>query len=60
VTETTTFLLGEDDHRLRPFLADTPTADGYDVLLAETVHDAVRMLEHTHPALALETLLALR
>ena len=49
----TTLLLVEDDHGLRTFLADNLTADGYDVLLADTVRDAVRMLEYKQPDLAL-------
>jgi DNA-binding response OmpR family regulator len=49
----TTLLLVEDDHGLRTFLADNLTADGYDVLLADTVHDAVRLLEYRQPDLAL-------
>ncbi len=52
MTETTTLLLVEDDHGLRTFLADNLTADGYDVLLADTVHDAVRLLEYNQPDLA--------
>jgi DNA-binding response OmpR family regulator len=54
VTETTTrLLLVEDDPGLRTFLADNLTADGFDVLLADTVHDAVRLLEYKQPDLAL-------
>jgi DNA-binding response OmpR family regulator len=53
VSDTTTLLLVEDDPGLRTFLADNLTADGYDVLLAETVHDAVRLLEYKQPDLAL-------
>jgi DNA-binding response OmpR family regulator len=53
VNETTTLLLVEDDHGLRTFLADNLTADGFDVLLADTVHDAVRLLEYKQPDLAL-------
>jgi DNA-binding response OmpR family regulator len=49
----TTLLLVEDDPGLRTFLADNLTADGYDVLLADTVHDAVRLLEYRQPDLAL-------
>jgi DNA-binding response OmpR family regulator len=49
----TTLLLVEDDHGLRTFLADNFTADGYDVLIADTVHDAVRLLEYRQPDLAL-------
>ena len=42
----TTILLVEDDHGLRTFLADNLTADGFTVLLADTVRDAVRLLEY--------------
>jgi len=53
VTDTTTLLLVEDDHGLRTFLADNLTADGFDVLLADTVRDAVRLLEYKQPDMAL-------
>src|SRR3954465_5306630 len=49
----TTLLLVEDDLGLRTFLADNLTADGFDVLLADTVRDAVRLLEYKQPQLAL-------
>ena len=49
----TTILLVEDDHGLRTFLADNLTADGFNVLLADTVRDAVRLLEYKQPSLAL-------
>ena len=47
-----TLLLLEDDPVIRTFLADNLTADGYDVLLAETLIDAGRLLERTRPDLA--------
>ena len=50
---TTTLLLVEDEAPLRTFLADNLTADGYEVLLAETIRDAVRVLEYKRPELAL-------
>jgi len=53
VTDSPTLLLVEDDLGLRTFLADNLTADGFDVLLADTVHDAVRLLEYKQPDLAL-------
>jgi DNA-binding response OmpR family regulator len=53
VNETTTILLVEDDHGLRTFLADNLTADGFRVLPADTVRDAVRLLEYKQPDLAL-------
>src|SRR3954462_7709516 len=49
----TTILLVEDDLGLRTFLADNLAADGFDVLLADTVRDAVRLLEYKQPDLAL-------
>jgi len=49
----TTLLLVEDDLGLRTFLADNLTADGFNVLLADTVRDAVRLLEYKQPDLAL-------
>jgi DNA-binding response OmpR family regulator len=49
----TTLLLVEDDALLRTFLGDNLTADGYDVLLAETARDALRALEYKKPGLAL-------
>ena len=53
MTDSTTLLLVEDDSGLRTFLADNLTADGYDVLVADTVRDAVRLLEYKQPDLAL-------
>jgi len=50
--EPVTLLLLEDDPVIRLFLADNLTADGYDVLVTETVHDAGRLLERTRPDLA--------
>src|SRR3954465_2592794 len=49
----TTLLLVEDDLGLRTFLADNLTADGFNVLLADPVRDAVRLLEYKQPDLAL-------
>src|SRR4051812_7705350 len=45
-------LLLEDDPVIRLFLADNFTADGYDVLVAESVAEAVRLLERSRPDLA--------
>jgi DNA-binding response OmpR family regulator len=53
VTDTTTLLLVEDDLGLRTFLADNLTADGFNVLLADSVRDAVRLLEYRQPDMAL-------
>jgi DNA-binding response OmpR family regulator len=47
-----TLLLVEDDPVVRTFLADNLTADGYDLLVAETLRDALRMLEYRRPDLA--------
>ena len=47
-----TLLLVEDDPVVRTFLADNLTADGYDLLVADTVLDAVRLLEYQRPDLA--------
>src|SRR4051794_38172453 len=49
---TATLLLLEDDPVIRTFLADNLTADGYDLLVADTVRDAMRMLEFARPDLA--------
>ena len=53
MTDSTTLLLVEDDLGLRTFLADNLTADGFNVLLADSVRDAVRLLEYKQPDLAL-------
>ncbi len=45
----TSVLLVEDDAAVRTFLADNLTADGYDVLLADSTRDAIRQLEYKHP-----------
>jgi DNA-binding response OmpR family regulator len=45
-------LLVEDDAVVRTFLADNLTADGYELLVADTVRDAVRALEYNRPDLA--------
>jgi DNA-binding response OmpR family regulator len=46
-------LLIEDDPVLRTFLADNLTADGFELLLADTVRDGLRLLEYKQPDLAL-------
>jgi DNA-binding response OmpR family regulator len=48
-----TILVAEDDATTRTFLADELTADGYDVLVAETAADALRLLETKFPDLAI-------
>src|SRR3954467_6379014 len=55
--EAARLLLVEDDPVVRAFLADNLTADGYDVLLAETVADALRLLEYKRPDLAVVDLM---
>ena len=47
-----TLLLVEDDPLIRTFLADNLTADGYELLLADTLRDGLRVLEHHRPDLA--------
>jgi DNA-binding response OmpR family regulator len=47
-----TLLLVEDDPVVRTFLADNLTADGYELLLADTLRDGLRVLEHHRPDLA--------
>ncbi len=46
-------LIVEDDEPVRSFLADNLTADGYEVLLAGCVRDAVRQLEYKKPDVVL-------
>jgi DNA-binding response OmpR family regulator len=50
---TDSLLIVEDDPGLQTFLADNFTADGFDVLVADTVRDAVRLLEYKQPDLGL-------
>jgi DNA-binding response OmpR family regulator len=47
-----TLLLVEDDPVVRGFLADNLTADGYELLVADTLRDALRALEYQRPDLA--------
>jgi DNA-binding response OmpR family regulator len=47
-----TLLIVEDDPVIRTFLADNLTADGYDLLVAGTIAEAVRELEYRRPDLA--------
>jgi DNA-binding response OmpR family regulator len=53
MTDAARILLIEDDPVLRTFLADNLTADGFEILVAETLRDGVRMLEYKQPDLAL-------
>jgi DNA-binding response OmpR family regulator len=50
--ERSTILVVEDDDATRTFLADNLTADNYDLLVADTARDALRLLEHKFPDLA--------
>jgi DNA-binding response OmpR family regulator len=49
----TTLLVLEDDDATRTFLADNLTADGFELLVAATAADAVRLLETGAPDLAI-------
>jgi len=51
--DASTILLVEDDAATRTFLADNLTADGYDLLIAETCAEGARLLETSFPDLAL-------
>ena len=52
-TDAATILVVEDDEPTRIFLADNLTADGYELLVAETAADALAQLETQFPDLAL-------
>jgi DNA-binding response OmpR family regulator len=51
--EAATILLVEDDAATRTFLADNLTADGYELLVAESAREGVRLLETKFPDLVL-------
>jgi DNA-binding response OmpR family regulator len=51
--DASTILLVEDDAPTRTFLADHLTADGYDVLVAASCAEGLRLLEQQFPDLAL-------
>jgi DNA-binding response OmpR family regulator len=51
--DTATLLVVEDDVPTRTFLADNLSADGYEPLLADTLRDAMRVLEQRAPDLAI-------
>jgi DNA-binding response OmpR family regulator len=53
MSEPTSILIVEDDVPTRTFLADNLTADGYDLLVAGTLHDALRTLEYHRVDLAI-------
>ena len=48
-----TILVVEDDAATRTFLADNLTADGYELLVADSAREALRLLESKFPDLAL-------
>jgi DNA-binding response OmpR family regulator len=48
-----TILVVEDDHATRTFLADNLTADGYELLVADSAREGLRLLETRFPDLAL-------
>ena len=48
-----TLLLVEDDPVVRTFLADNLTADGFAVLVADSLRDGMRVLEYSGPDLAI-------
>ena len=50
--ERSTILVVEDDDATRTFLADNLTADDYDLLVADTAKDALRLFEYKFPDLA--------
>jgi DNA-binding response OmpR family regulator len=52
MNEPTTVLVAEDDLPTRTFLADNLTADGYDVRVAGTLRDALRVLDYHRVDLA--------
>ena len=48
-----TILVAEDDPATRTFLADELCADGYELLLADSVNDALRLLRTKFPDLVI-------
>src|SRR3954463_16443330 len=51
--DTPTILVVEDDAPTRTFLADNLTADGYELLVADSAREGLRLLETEFPDLAL-------
>ena len=51
--ERATILVVEDDDATRTFLADNLTADQYDLLVADTAKEGLRLLEYKYPDLAI-------
>src|SRR5918999_2190829 len=52
-SETPTLLVVEDDPVLSTFLADNLTADGFELVLADSLRDGLRELEFKRPDLAI-------
>ena len=52
-SDTATLLVVEDDVPTRTFLADNLTADGYELVVAQTLREALRALEERSPDLAI-------
>jgi DNA-binding response OmpR family regulator len=52
-SDSPTLLLVEDDPVLSTFLADNLTADGFELVLADSLHDGLRELEFRRPDLAI-------
>ena len=50
--ERTTILVVEDDEATRTFLGDNLTADGHEVVVADSARDGLRLLEYKYPDLA--------
>src|SRR5689334_18963430 len=50
--DTATILVVEDDDATRTFLADNLTADGFELLVANSASDGIRLLETKFPDLA--------
>ena len=55
--ERPTILVVEDDDATRTFLGDNLTADGHEVLVADTARDGLRLLEYKYPDLAIVDLI---
>ena len=55
--ERATILIVEDDEATRRFLGDNLTADGHEVLVADTGRDGLRMLEYKYPDVAVNEVL---
>src|SRR3954451_10561826 len=53
MTDPLRLLVVEDDEPTRTFLADNLTADGYELLVAGSLRDALRKLEYHHVDLAI-------